>query len=122
MLNVLYRIISGCLSQRIKGTLDHIISETQSGFLRGRYIGENTRFIYDILSFTELHNIPGLLVLIDFEKAFDSMSWSFIYKFREYFGFGECIIEWIKILNTKFKASILQSGFFSEQLDVERGM
>ena len=73
LLNVLYKIISGCLSQRIKDTLDHIISETQSGFLKGRYIGENTRFIYDILSFTELHNIPGLLVLIDFEKAFDSI-------------------------------------------------
>ena len=115
------KIISGCLSQRIKDTLDHIISETQSGFLKGRYIGENTRFIYDILSFTELHNIPGLLVLIDFEKAFDSMSWSFIYKVLEFFGFGEYIIEWIKILNTKFKASILQSGFLSEQLDVERG-
>ena len=59
LLNVLYKIISGCLSHRIKDTLDHIISETQSGFLKRRYIGENTRFIYDILSFTELHNIPG---------------------------------------------------------------
>ena len=49
LLNVLYKIISGCLSQRIKDTLDHIISETQSGFLKGRYIGENTCFIYDIL-------------------------------------------------------------------------
>ena len=48
------------------------------------------------------------------------MSWSFIYKVLEFFGFGEYIIEWIKILNTKFKASILQNGFLSEQFDVER--
>ena len=62
-------------------------------------------------------------MLIDFEKAFDSMSWSFIYKVQEFFGFGEYIIEWIKILNTKFKSSILQSGFLSEQLDVQlKGM
>ena len=44
------------------------------------YIGENTRFIYDLMSYTELKNISAILVLIDFEKAFDSMSWSFLYK------------------------------------------
>lgn len=74
LLNVLYKIISGCLSFRIKQVLDIIISNTQSGFIKGRYIGENTRFVYDLMSYTEIHEIPGLLVLIDFEKAFDSMS------------------------------------------------
>ena len=58
------------VSQKTKDTLDNIISETQSGFLKVRYIGENTLFIYDILS--EMHNIPGLLVLTDFEKEFES--------------------------------------------------
>lgn len=52
-----------------KKVLDSLISDTQSGFLKGRYIGENTRFIYDIMSYTEFKNIPGLLVLIDFEKT-----------------------------------------------------
>jgi hypothetical protein len=91
LLNVLYKIISGCLSHRIKYTLDYLISESQSGFLKGRYIGDNTRFVYDIMSFTESNNIPGLLVLIDFEKAFDSISWEFIYKVLNYFGFEDYI-------------------------------
>lgn len=121
LLNVLYKIISGCLSFRIKQVLDIIISNTQSGFIKGRYIGENTRFVYDLMSYTEIHEIPGLLVLIDFEKAFDSMSWSFIYKVLSYFGFGEYIIQWIKILNTNFRACILQIGFLSEQFDIQRG-
>ena len=121
LLNVLYKIISGCVSLRIRSVLDDLISDTQSGFLKGRYIGENTRFIYDLMSYTELKNIPALLVLIDFEKAFDSMSWSFIYKVLNYFGFGGYIIQWIKILNTNFKATILQSGFLSKQFDIQRG-
>lgn len=62
LLNVLYKLISGCLSYRIKSAvLNYLISETQSGFIKGRYIGENTRFVYDLLSFTETRNIPGLL-------------------------------------------------------------
>jgi exonuclease III len=121
LLNVFYKIISGCIGQRIKSTLDVLISDTQTGFRKGRYIGENTRFIFDLMSYTELKKIPGLLVLIDFEKAFDSISWSFIYKVLQFFGFGENIISWIKIINTGIKASVLQSGFLSEQFDVQRG-
>ena len=35
--------------------------------------------------------------------------------------FGDYIIQWIKILNTNFKATILQSGFLSKQFDIQRG-
>ena len=70
LLNVLYKMISGCISNRLKYILDSIISDTQSGFIKCRYIGENTRFIYDLMYYTESHTIPGLhvLILIDFEK------------------------------------------------------
>lgn len=81
LLNVFYKLISGCLSRRLKPILDLIISDTQSGFMKGRYIGENTRFVYDIMAYTESEHIPGLLVLIDFEKAFDSISWSLYIRF-----------------------------------------
>ena len=121
MLNVFYKLISGCLSQRIKSTLDQLISYSQTGFLSGRYIGEHTRLLYDIMSYTECNDIPGLLVLIDFEKAFDSIAWSFVYKVLNFFGFGQNLITWIKILNTDIKASIVQSGFLSEQISIQRG-
>ena len=121
LLNVFYKLISGCLSQRIKSTLDQLISSSQTGFLSGRYIGENTRLLYDIMSYTECNDIPGLLVLIDFEKAFDSIAWSFVYKVLNFFGFGQNLITWIKILNTDIKASIVQSGFLSEQISIQRG-
>ena len=43
-------------------------------------MGECTRIIYDIMYHTGKKNIPGLLMLIDIEKAFDSVSWKFLYK------------------------------------------
>lgn len=66
--------------------LDCLISETQSGFIKGRFIGENTRFIYDIC---RVIKISGLLVLIDFEKALNSIAWEFIYKVLNFKGFGK---------------------------------
>ena len=44
------------------------------------------------MNYTEKHNLPGMLVLIDFEKAFDSISWTFIYKTLKFFGFGKSFL------------------------------
>lgn len=54
----------------------------------GRYIGENTRLVYDLMQYTEYNAILGLLLMIDFEKAFDSGSWKFIDKILQFFNFG----------------------------------
>jgi hypothetical protein len=53
LLNVFYKLVAGCISRRIKSTLDFLISDTQTGFMKGRYNGENTRYIYDLISYTE---------------------------------------------------------------------
>ena len=66
LLDVVYKIASGAIRLKI----DILIDKDQTGFIKGRFIGENTRLIYDIMNFTEQNDIPGLLVLIDFEKAF----------------------------------------------------
>ena len=65
------------MANRIKPFLNQIISETQQGFLRGRYIGECTRLLFDLIENAEEEDIPGLLILLDFEKAFDTLEWFF---------------------------------------------
>ena len=64
------------------------------------------------MHFTEKHKIPGLLMLIDFEKAFDSVFWKFLYSVLEFLGFGSGFIKWIKMFNNNITASIIQCGFF----------
>ena len=71
MLSVIYKLASAAIANRIKPHLNEIIDKTQCGFVPGRYIGDSTRIVYDIIKFTEDATIPGMLVLIDFEKAFD---------------------------------------------------
>ena len=62
LLNVIYKIVSGCIAERIKSVLTDLMSQAQTGFISGRYIGENTRLIYDILHITDELDIPGLLL------------------------------------------------------------
>ena len=121
MLSVLYKLLSGTLANRLKNILDTIISKSQSGFIENRFIGDNTRLIYDIMHYTEKNKLTAMLMCIDFEKAFDSISWKFLYKTLKVFGFGENFIRWIKILNTGITASVIQCGNFSKRFLIERG-
>ena len=121
LLSVIYKMASGVIAQHLKGTLDGIISKCQTGFIKGRFISDSTRLVYDILHATEVKNIPGLLMLIDFEKAFDSLSWNFLYKTLKFFGYSDNLIKWIKIFNTDVVAFVLQSGFLSREIQISRG-
>ena len=106
LLNVSYKIISATISNRLKTVLNNIISNTQSGFLQDRYIGESTRLIYDIMHHCEHNNMNGLLMLIDFEKAFDSVSWKFLDNVLCFFNFGPYIRSWINILNSDITSTV----------------
>ena len=121
MLSVLYKIAAAAIANRIKPYLTKLISETQTGFVSGRYIGESTRLVYDIMDFTERHDISGQLMLIDFEKAFDSISWNFIYKTLKFFGFGNNLVRWVQLFNQDITARVLQCGFMSDAINIERG-
>ena len=121
LLSVVYKLASSVIANRLKTVLDKLISKTQTGFIEGRFIGESTRLVYDVMQFTEEKNIPGLLMLIDFEKAFDTVSWKFMYKVFQFFGFGKSFMRWIELFNTDFTASILQVGVLSEPFSICRG-
>jgi hypothetical protein len=43
-------------------------------------MGENTRLLYDLMHYLEENDMDGLLLLIDFEKVFDSIEWKFLQK------------------------------------------
>ena len=78
LLNVSYKLVSSCIAERIKSTLSTLIHENQKGFISGRYIGENIRLMYGFIHLTEKEKIPGMLLTIDFENAFDSVSHTFL--------------------------------------------
>ena len=79
LLNTDYKILAKVLAFRLKKVLPSVIHEDQSGFISGRYIGENIRLFIDVLHYFKINDIPGLVLSIDFEKAFDKVEWEFLY-------------------------------------------
>ncbi|KAL9982000.1 hypothetical protein ACROYT_G010777 [Oculina patagonica] len=88
LLNCDYKLAAKAIANRIKKYLPNVINNDQTGFIKGRFIGENIRLIDSIIRYAKEKNMPGLLLFLDFEKAFDTVEWPFIRKTLEYFGFG----------------------------------
>ena len=88
LLNVDYKIVSKVLAMRMEKIIHKLINTDQSGFVKGRFIGESVRNIQDILDFTKQRNIPGLLLFLDFEKAFDSVQWNYFFDTLKTMNFG----------------------------------
>ena len=71
----------------MKTVLSIIMSESQTGFFEGRFIGENIMDIYDLMNYCDINKIPGLMITVDFENAFDTVKWEFIDKTLDAFNF-----------------------------------
>ena len=106
---------------RIKGVLTSIIHTDQKGFIKGRFIAENIRLTNDIIYECEVQNIDGLIILDDFSKAFDMISWDFIDTAVEIFSFGEDTRHWIHTLQKDSVSYILQKGYKSDPVALGRG-
>ena len=122
LVNADSKLASKVISNRIKKVLPRIIHYNQSGFIKGRFIGEVARSILDIIDHTESLKLSGILLFIDFEKAFDSIEWDFLYQSLEAFNFGPTLISWIKTFYNYVSSCLINKGLFSEQFKLERGV
>ena len=78
--------MSKVIATRIKKVLPNIIHHNQTSFIEDRFIGEAVRSIFDIMDFTAKGNIPGQMIFIDFQKAFDSIEWDDLLSFWDMFN------------------------------------
>ena len=88
LLNVDYKILAKVIAKRIEPVLTKLIHPDQTEFIKGRFIGQNIRLLNDLMEFTDDQNVPGILLFIDYEKAFDIIEWTFIQNVLKCFNFG----------------------------------
>ena len=85
-------MMSKVIVTKIKNVLLTIVHHNQTGFINDRYTGETVRSIFDLMDFTLCKNIPGLLIFIDFHKAFDSLEWNFLFSCLKVYPLGRNLL------------------------------
>ena len=122
LLNVDYKLLSKVLAKRMELILPKLIHTDQTGFISGRYIGQNVRLLSDVMEFSDSKKIQGILLFVDFEKAFDTLEWSFILKTLEAFNFGDNFKKWVSVLYNNAQSSIMNGGFMTNYFEISRGV
>ena len=122
LLNVDYKVATKTIATRLEKVLSHIIHPSQSGYIKGRFIGESIRQIIDIMEFTKNRQIPGIAIFLDFEKAFDSVEWDYIQKCLSSFNFGPQLRQWVGVFYKDISSCVLNNGHASKHFFLQRGV
>ena len=103
LLDTLYKLSSSTLASMLKATLNRILGNEQKAYVPGRFISKCTRNTYEIFTHAKEYNLPGIILFIDFEKSFYSVSFEFIITTLEIFFILAIEILALMLKNSKFK-------------------
>jgi exonuclease III len=122
LLSCYYKILSRVINNRLGTVINRITSRSQKAYTNGRYLHEVTININNAISHCIQNNVPGAIVSIDQQKAFDSILHEFCDEAFRFFGIGEKFISMMNTLGTNRTACIiLEDGSLSDPFDLERG-
>ena len=92
LINVNAKIASKALAKRLEKALPEIIHFNQNAFVKGRTIFHAIRTIEDVIEHTKKNDLAGILVAIDFEKAFDTLNFNYLIRILHELNFGPSFI------------------------------
>ena len=123
--NVLYKIVSKCLVNRVRPLLGELISQNQSAFIPGRLIYDNS-----IIAFECIHHIQTMKTnspaacayKLDLSEAYDRVDWEFLEQALIKWGFSLEWISWIMACVKFVKYTIKFNGKLLESFTPYRGL
>jgi len=95
LLNVIYKIITKVLTIRLTAIVNKVISPFQIAFIPGRDILEGVVILQEVPHELRISKRSGVILKLDFEKAYDKVNWNFLKEVMSRKGFSEKWIEWI---------------------------
>ena len=94
LINMDVKIASKVMAMRLESILPFLVHHSQNAFIKGRSIFDAIRTIDDILEYAKRNSRTGILVAIDFEKAFDSLNRTFLESKLQLYSIKRTINMW----------------------------
>ena len=121
----LYKILAKVLANRIKRVLGKVISSVQSAFVEGRQILDAVLIANEAVDTIIRRKESGIVCKLDIEKAYDHLSWEFLFQVLDKMGFGKRWVNWVKWCVSTASFSILingsPAGFFQNSRGLRQG-
>lgn len=102
--------------------MDKLTSQTQTAFIKGRHISDSILIASEVYHLIDRRMSNRLILKLDFEKAFDSIKWSFVDEVLQNMGFGDKWISWIHSIFMNSRIGVLHNGSPTEEFAPTRGL
>jgi hypothetical protein len=118
----LYKILAKVLANRLRLVIGSVISEPQTAFVKGRQILDGILIANEAVDEARKTKKELLLFKVDFEKAYDSVDWSYLDAVMGKMEFPTLWRKWIKECVCTATASVLVNGSPTDEFPLERGL
>ncbi|GAU44056.1 hypothetical protein TSUD_399540 [Trifolium subterraneum] len=99
-----------------------LIPKIQSPLSNGRQLVDGVVAVNEIIDLAKKGRKDCLIFKVDFEKAYDSVSWNFLDYMMMRFGFGDKWRGWIKVCVFSGNLYVLVNGCPTEEINIQRGL
>jgi hypothetical protein len=122
LINCSFKIFSKVLTGRLRKNSRRLISPNQSAFIKGRYILESVVVAHELVHNLNKSKSPGLIIKLDYEKAYDRVSWDFLFETLSARGFSEKWVNWVKCLVKGGSVGVCLNGEESAYFKTGKGL
>lgn len=118
----MYKIVAKIYANRMKPLLHHWILPSQTGFVPNRCILDNIFLAFEAIEWSLESNQNISMLLLDFEKAYDRVSWTFLHQTMLKMGFAETWVQRVMSLNLNSSATVIVNGELSQPFNLQRSV
>jgi mannosylglycoprotein endo-beta-mannosidase len=88
LLNVSFKIVTKVATLRLNSVADHVVQPSQTAFMQGRNILDGVVVLHEAVHELHTKRLNGVILKLDFEKAYDKVKWSFLEQMLRMKGFS----------------------------------
>ncbi|XVE89968.1 hypothetical protein DITRI_Ditri20bG0039100 [Diplodiscus trichospermus] len=122
LVSSLYKILAKVLANRLRLVIGEVVDDNQFSFMKGSQILDCSLIANEVIEVMKRGAIGEVLLKVDFEKAYDIVSWSFLDLLLDKIGFGVRWRGWIMQCISTVSLSVLVNGVATRQFQTHRGL
>jgi len=122
LIGCVYKIVPKLLANTLKKVMPEIIDARQSAFIGGRHLLHSVLIAIEAVEEAKRRHKPCLVFKVDYERAYNSVSWGFLSYMLRRLGFCPKWICWIEGCLSSASVSVLVNGSPTNKFIPQRGL